>query len=102
MKTIKINLEYKCYPIWLYDENGELLNNSIPHELARETDIIHSLDSIQNLFNQLFDETEIEFRFKGFSDDHERDQFNLLVNETVAVIESKIGSVYKIVNNSYI
>jgi hypothetical protein len=86
MKTIKIELEYKCYPIWLYDENGDLLDNAIVQELADEIDIVNALDKVQDLFNQLFEDTEIVFQFKGFS-------------ETVAMIKSKIGSVYKVENS---
>ncbi len=100
MKTIKINLEYKCYPMWVYDENGDLLDNAIAQELVDDKDVLNALEKIQNLFNRLFEDTEIVFRFKGFSNDQEREQFNLLVNETVAMIESKIGTVYKVENNT--
>jgi hypothetical protein len=57
---------------------------------------LNNLDKVQDLFNQLFEDTEIVFQFKAFSDDREREQFNLLVSETVAMIKSKIGSVYKV------
>ncbi len=96
MKTIKIELEYKCYPMWVYDENGDLLDNAIVQELADEIDIVNNLDKVQELFNQLYEDTEIIFQFKGLSDDREREQFNLLMSETVAMIKSKIGSVYKV------
>ena len=33
MKKIKIFLHYQCYPLWAYDEEGELICNNIIDEL---------------------------------------------------------------------
>lgn len=33
MKKIKILLDYHCYPLWVYNEHGELIDNDIVDEL---------------------------------------------------------------------
>ncbi len=40
MKKIKVQLEYKCYPVWLYDADGTVEDTALPPELAGE----HELD----------------------------------------------------------
>ena len=37
MNTLKYSLEYHCYPIWNYDETGELSDNDLPVELRNDT-----------------------------------------------------------------
>lgn len=38
MKEIRLFLDYKCYPIWIYDENGSLINNDLSEEIKNEND----------------------------------------------------------------
>lgn len=39
MKKIKVQLEYRCFPIWLYDENGNLIDNDFPASLIGDPEI---------------------------------------------------------------
>lgn len=39
MNIIKIFLEYQCYPIWIYNEQGELVDNDLVEELKGEDEI---------------------------------------------------------------
>ena len=32
-KTLKLMPEYRCYPLWLYDSDGTLIDNIIPESL---------------------------------------------------------------------
>jgi hypothetical protein len=98
MKTIKIFLEYQCYPMWIYDEKGELVDNTIANELANETLIVKTLDEIQETYDNLFEDNEMNFEYKGFAQEQEREQFLRLVSETVDSIKSKLSDVYKVDN----
>ncbi|MGD6817981.1 hypothetical protein ACQCVE_13040 [Metabacillus sp. 113a] len=98
MKTIKIDLEYQCYPMWIYNEKGELIDNSVANELANETLIVRALDEIQEAYDNLFEDNEVNFEYKGFAQEQEREQFLRLVSETVDSIKSKLSNVYRVEN----
>lgn len=34
MKTIRVHLEYNCYPVWLYDDEGFVEDNALPPDFA--------------------------------------------------------------------
>jgi hypothetical protein len=98
MKKIKLYLEYQCYPMWIYDEDGELVDNNIADELVNESLIVKALDDIQEAYDNLFEDNEVNFEFKGFALEQDREQFLHLVSETVTYIESRLGNNYKVEN----
>lgn len=98
MKKIKLYLEYQCYPMWIYDENGNLVDNNIASELMNEPLIVKALDEIQGMYDNLFEDNEVNFEFKGFAQEQDREHFLRLVSETVNSIESKLNDNYKVEN----
>jgi hypothetical protein len=54
MKKIRLLLEYKSYPMWIYDENDELIDNDIIEELKSEKEINEMLMEIQVIYDSLF------------------------------------------------
>lgn len=98
MKRIKLYLEYQCYPMWIYDEDGELVDNNIASELMNEPLIVKALDEIQETYDNLFEDNEVNFEFKGFAQEQDREHFLRLVSETVNSIESKLCNNYKVEN----
>lgn len=98
MKKLKLLLEYKCYPIWIYDEDGELIDNNIVSELINEPSIIKALDEIQHTYDSLFEDNEASFEYKGFENEQKRQRFLNLVRETVSLIEKKLRNIYEIEN----
>ena len=71
MKKLKLSLEYQCYPIWSYDEDGSLIDNELPEELRDDEELDNLLLEIQEIFNGLYTDTPIEFTPNGFSSDEE-------------------------------
>ena len=61
MNTLKYSLEYHCYPIWNYTEDGELVDNDLPAELRDDTELNSMLLKIQKIFDSLFTDTSQEF-----------------------------------------
>lgn len=98
MKKIKLYLEYWCYLMWIYDKNGELVDNNIASELMNEPSIVKALDAIQELYDNLFEDNEVSFEFKGFALEKDRMHFLRLVSETANSIESKLSDNYKLEN----
>ena len=39
MKVIKIKFEYGCFPVWIYGENNEWIENDLPPYLIGDSDI---------------------------------------------------------------
>lgn len=65
MKKIRIFLEYGCSPVWLYDEDGDLIDNDLPNELASDRYINMLCDDITEQFDGLFINTTKEFDYIG-------------------------------------
>ncbi len=40
-------LEYGCYPIWLYDEEGFVEDTLLPEELRSDTELDFRFDDLQ-------------------------------------------------------
>lgn len=98
MKRIKLALEYKCYPIWIYDEYDQLIDNNIVDELVGESYIVDKLDEIQAIYNHLFVDDTIEFKFKGFDSLKDKEYFLALIHEVVPAIEQKLSGRYEVQN----
>lgn len=35
-KEIRLMLEYECYPLWIYDEKGSLIDNDLIDEIKKD------------------------------------------------------------------
>jgi len=98
MKKIKISLEYKCYPLWVYDQDNKLINNDLVGELKNEIEIENQLNEIQEIFNGLFEDNPILFEYKGFSKESDKENLQKKINKVILEIEEKIGNKYIIEN----
>ena len=87
MKTVKLFLSYKCYPLWIYDDKGELLKNDLVNELEDEKNIVNELNTIQNIYDSLFVDDGIAFEYIGFSDDVDEISFQEKVNNVIHLIQ---------------
>ena len=93
MKRIVIKLEYKCFPMWIYDD-AILLKNDLIDDLRADTTIDESLTDIQNTYDALFIDDGIEFCYKGFSSEKEKTIFKRAIENATEYIESKGGDRY--------
>jgi len=99
MRKIRILLEYRCYPVWIYNEKGEIVLNDLPDELRNEIDIQNLLNDIQAIYDSLFIDNKIEFRYKGLDNEVEEKELLSKLTKVIQLIESKIGNTYKIENS---
>jgi len=95
MKKIKINFEYNSFPVWIYDENENLISNDLPEYLIGNEEIDSFFVKLQEIFNSLYSDTEKEFRYIGFKDEKTEKEFY----QNVEVAKQKLT---KILTSEYI
>jgi len=99
MMKIRFLLEYKCFPVWLYDENDNLIDTKLPKELEPETAIEKELIEISDAYDELFIDNETEFRYIGFKDIDMKDHFFQKTSKIIETIKALIGEEYNIVDD---
>ncbi|MBC1251078.1 hypothetical protein HB765_00475 [Listeria welshimeri] len=98
MSEVRLFLDYKCYPVWVYDEAGFLEENDLPGELKKDKDLDVKLTHLQDKYNNLFTDTEIEFRYNGFNHENEKEKFLREFTEIQKELEKKLKNKYKVVS----
>jgi hypothetical protein len=98
MNTLRIALEYKCYPVWILDSDGDIIDNDLPEDIR----IIKGLDDlflkIQDMFDSCFVDTPKEFTPQGFSSEKEKAVFLELVKEADAWLRKEAEGKYFVEN----
>ncbi len=54
VKRIRLMLDYGCYPVWLYDENDNLIDTLLPEELRNDHALDTMFDDLQARYENLF------------------------------------------------
>ena len=98
MTTIKIMFEWNGFPIWLYREEKALPENDLPPELIGD-EIEAKFAALQEKYNLLFIDDEIEFRYKGFENEKAREAFVTELRNAIDCLKHKIGDGYTIDEN---
>jgi hypothetical protein len=94
MNKMVIKLEYGCFPMWIYDDNGELQINDLPWELSGEKDIDDSFIEIQNIYDSLFIVDAVGLKYIGFKSESEKSDFLESIENAINLIKMKIGNLY--------
>ena len=94
MKTIKVQLEYKCYPVWLYDDEGFVENNALPPELADDGELDQRFRLVQGRFDATYVDTVAEFFNKGFESPEDEAAFRDDLKAAIAEHVEKCGKEY--------
>lgn len=97
-KEIRIWLDYQCYPIWIYDENGKFIDNNIIEEMKDDKSILTMLDTLQDIFDGLFLDDGVEFKYIGFASVVDKKKFEEIINKVYVKLKDLLGEKY-IVNN---
>ena len=94
MKKIKFMYEYKCFPLWLYDNKDELIGCELPEELKTDINLKRLLESLQDEYDALFIDNEIEFDFVGFKNTTDRQSFIDKTTEAISILRDKLDKLY--------
>lgn len=98
MKKIRIMMDYQCYPMWVYNESGELICNDLISDLKHMAEIGELLQDIQISYNNLFINDETQFEYKGFDNEEAKSNFLSKVSKVMQLIQLKIGDRYIVEN----
>lgn len=96
LKRIRLLLEYGCYPVWLYDENGNIIDTLLPEELRDDTELDSKFDDLQARYNALFIDNSHEFSFVGFESESDREKFFSDWNAAVDDFMTKLHGRYHV------
>lgn len=98
MKKLKLMLDYNCFPIWLYDEEDDLIDNDLPEELKEDKELDARLVRLQSEYDELFMNTDTEFKYKGFKSGRDKRHF---LKEFAAIqddMDAKLNGKYEVLN----
>ena len=100
MKVIKIKFEYGCFPVWIYGENDELVENDLPSNLIGDSDIDPKFVRIQEIYDSLYLDDGKEFKYIGFKENEERENFFREVFLAINLLKDKVNDEYIIEDNT--
>lgn len=98
MLTLKLRLEYKCYPTWIYNEQCELIDNYLPEEIKNSGKIKELLSNIQEDYDSLYIDNGIEFKYKGFREVDIKRTLEENVDQAYEILQKELNGSYVIVN----
>lgn len=99
MKVIKIKFEYGCFPVWIYNKNDELVENDLPSNLIGDNDIDPKFVRIQEIYDSLYLDDGKEFKYIGFKDNENRENFFRELLFAIKLLQAKVSNEYIIEDN---
>lgn len=102
VKTIRLMLEYNTYCLWLYDENGEIIDNDNPPEWEDDVELTNAFMAISDLYDTFFIDNEKEFRYIGCPNAETRNQLKALIAHAISVLEERNKGKYLIENDIHL
>ena len=102
VKTIRLMLEYNTYCLWLYDENGEIIDNDNPPEWEDDIELTNAFMAISDLYDTFFIDNEKEFRYIGCPNAETGNQLKALIAHAISVLEERNKGKYLIENDIHL
>lgn len=96
IKTIKVALEYKSYPIWLYDEVGLIIDNDNPPEWDGDVEFTNTFMRLSDLYDTFFIDNAMEFKYIGPQNLGELEEIKELSKNAISILKSKNQGKYSI------
>lgn len=72
MRTLVLRLEYGCFPLWIYNDNGELISNDMVPEIQDYVEIENELMNIQSEYDKHFINNEVEFKYNKMDEGQDK------------------------------
>ena len=98
---IRLMLEYGTYPIWLYGEDGCILDNDNPPEWNDDVELTNAFIDLSKLYCTYFIDTQKEFSYIGAPNQDSINQLEKLAKKAVNILYKKNNGKYKIVNEIF-
>ena len=97
-KEIRLMLDYECYPIWIYDANGDFIENDLIAEIEKEDKLVVMLEELQNEFENLYLNNHEEFKYIGFSSENDKQGFAKKVQQVYYSLCNLLDDKYVVKN----
>lgn len=98
MKKMRLYLDYRCFPVWTYDENGILIWDDFPPEDQPGGRLEELKNLIVDEYGSLFIDGH-EFSYKVFSSKEEGIKFLSLLDEFRTLIKARYSKEYEIIDD---
>ena len=99
MNIIRIKLEYGCFPVWIYSENNNLIENDLPPYLIGDDEIDPIFVHIQKIYDSLYINDSKEFIYIGFKDEEMKVTFGKELSNAIEVLKRKLNKEYTFEEN---
>ena len=99
ISKIRLMLEYNTYCVWLYNENGEIIDNDNPPEWKDDQELTDAFMAVSDLYDTFFIDNKQEFRYVGCPNEETRRKLKSLIVNAVGILERKVGGKYPIQND---
>ena len=96
---IRLLLDYGAYPVFLYDDEGCVIDTALPPEWQDDEELADAFDAVDELYRSLFIDNKREFSYIGPPNEETRQPFVSLVERAVALLEEKNVGKYLIRND---
>jgi len=96
---IRLLLDYPCYPVWLYDDDGGVIDTCLPDELSNDIELDARFTDLQKRYNALFINNEKEFSYVGFQRSDEEKAFYADMLDAIRELKEKLGGRYEIIDD---
>ena len=99
IKTIRLMLEYNTYCIWLYNEDGEIIDNDNPPEWKDDKELTDAFMAVSDLYDSFFVDNQNEFKYIGCPNEETRLKLTELIDKAVSILNTKNNGKYTIIND---
>lgn len=95
MKKVVLSLEYRCFPVWIYGEDGIVEDNDVPEEWEKDSSLVSLLEEIQAMHDARFTDDGKVFEFHDFASEEDRVKIRSLIEEARGKIKRMLPSGYQ-------
>jgi len=99
MERLRLLLEYRCFPVWIYSEDGEIIDNGLPEQFSKNTKLESLCSMIQEEFDSHYTNDGIVFQYNNFSNTSEIEQFSKKVEEMEKILREECRGNYEVIND---
>ena len=96
---IRLLLDYGAYPVFLYDDEGCVIDTDLPPEWRDDGELVAAFDAVDELYVSFFIDDEHEFSYVGPRDEETKQRFIALVERAVSLLETKNAGKYTIIDD---
>lgn len=99
MDILQIRLEYKCFPIWIYDQNNIFIDNNLPESLIDDNELRNAFSKVQEAYDYLYVDNYNEFTYIGFQSNEQKGGFIDIFNRAIILLKHKVNGNFLVKNN---